>query len=136
MFLAAMPCSARQQRVYDYPARPIRIIVTSSPGTADDFFARALGEQLSEFYRQRVIIENRAGAGGLIGNVHLSRANADGHTLGMIGVTRLITALMHDEPPYRALADVVGVAHVASMRNARLNSSPARCDADPMPSEA
>src|SRR5688572_32808108 len=40
--------------------KPIRIIVTSSPGTADDFFARALGEQLGEFYRQRVIIENRA----------------------------------------------------------------------------
>jgi tripartite-type tricarboxylate transporter receptor subunit TctC len=116
--LLALPCEAGQMRTPDvYPVKPIRIIVTSSPGTADDFFARALGEQLGEFYRQRVIIENRAGAGGLIGNVHLSRANADGHTLGMIGVTRLITALMHDEPPYRALADVVGVAHVASITN-------------------
>lgn len=115
---AAGPCDARQRRTPDeYPVRPIRIIVTSSPGTADDFFARSLGERLGEFYRQRVIIENRAGAGGLIGNLYLSRANADGHTLGMIGVTRLITALMHDEPPYRALADVVGVAHVASITN-------------------
>ena len=115
---ASLPSDARAPKAQeDYPVRPIRIIVTSSPGTADDFFARALGEQLAEFYKQRVIIENRAGAGGLIGNMHLSRANADGHTLGMIGVTRLITALMHDEPPYRALADVVGVAHVASITN-------------------
>jgi tripartite-type tricarboxylate transporter receptor subunit TctC len=114
LLAAAAPCPAAP---VDYPSRPIRIIVTSSPGTADDYFARLLGEQLGAFYKQRVIIENRAGAGGLIGNLHLSRANADGHTLGMIGVTRLITALMHDEPPYRALADVVGVAHVASITN-------------------
>ena len=116
--MTSPPSDARSpQAKDDYPARPIRIIVTSSPGTADDFFARALGEQLAEFYQQQVIIDNRAGAGGLIGNLYLSRANADGHTLGMVGVTRLITALMHDEPPYRALADVVGVAHVASITN-------------------
>ena len=118
LIAAAIPASARQARAPDeYPVRPIRIIVTSSPGTADDFFARALAEQLGELYHQKIIIENRAGAGGLIGNMYLSRANADGHTLGMIGVTRLITALMHDEPPYRALADVAGVAHVASITN-------------------
>lgn len=114
----AAPCLARQSPANaDFPQRPIRIIVTSSPGTADDFFARVLGDQIGAFYKQRVIIDNRAGAGGLIGNLHVSRANPDGHTLGMIGVTRLITALMHDEPPYRALADVVGVAHVASITN-------------------
>jgi tripartite-type tricarboxylate transporter receptor subunit TctC len=100
-----------------YPVKPIRIITASSPGTAEDFFARALGEELSAFYRQRVFIENRSGAGGLIGNTLVSRANADGYTLGMVGVTRIITALMRDEPPYQALADVAGVAHVASITN-------------------
>jgi len=101
----------------EYPVRPIRIIVASSPGTADDFFARALGDELQAFYRQRVVIENRSGAGGLIGNALVSRANADGYTLGMVGVTRIITELLRDEPPYRALADIVGVAHVASITN-------------------
>ncbi len=111
-------CAAGQPRAPDeFPVKPIRIIVTSSPGTADDYFARVLGEQLGAFYRQRVIIDNRPGAGGLIGNVVVSRASGDGHTLGMVGVTRIITALMHDEPPYQALADVVGVAHVASITN-------------------
>ena len=47
----------------------------------------------------------------------VSRAGADGYTLGMVGVTRLITELVRDQPPYRALADVVGVAHVASITN-------------------
>jgi len=101
----------------DYPVRTIRIIVASSPGAADDFFARVVGDGLKATYGQRVVVENRSGAGGLIGNRLVSRAHADGYTLGMIGVTRLITALMHDAAPYRALGDIVGVAHVASITN-------------------
>ena len=101
----------------EYPVRSIRIVVASSPGSADDFFARTLAGQLEAFYRQRIVIENRSGAGGLIGNTVVSRANADGYTLGMIGVTRIITELLREEPPYRALADIVGVAHVASITN-------------------
>lgn len=116
MLLAAAPCLAKQS-AKAYPVKPIRIITASSPGTAEDFFARALGDELGRFYRTRVIIENRSGAGGLIGNNLLSRANADGHTLGMISVTRIITALVRDEQTYRALDDVIGVAHVASVTN-------------------
>jgi tripartite-type tricarboxylate transporter receptor subunit TctC len=101
----------------DYPVRPIRIVVASSPGTADDFFARSLARELEGFYGQRIIIDNRSGAGGLIGNTLVSRSAADGYTLGMVGVTRLISELVRDEPPYRALADIVGVAHVASITN-------------------
>jgi tripartite-type tricarboxylate transporter receptor subunit TctC len=118
LFLEAAPCGARQSTAHiAYPVKPIRIVVASSPGAADDFFARAVGDQLEAFYGQRVVIDNRPGAGGLIGNTIVSRANADGHTLGMVGVTRLITELVRDPPPYRALADVVGVAHVASITN-------------------
>ena len=101
----------------DFPVKPIRIIVASSPGAAEDFFARALGEELEGFYRQRIVIENRAGAGGLIGNAVLSRANADGYTLGMVGVTRIVTELVREQAPYRALADIAAVAHVASITN-------------------
>ena len=117
-FLGAGPCIAKPSAALaDYPVKPIRIIVASSPGAADDFFARSLAGELEAFYRQRIVIENRSGAGGLIGNTVLSRANADGYTLGMIGVTRIITQLVRDPPPYRALADIVGVAHVASITN-------------------
>lgn len=101
----------------DYPQRAIRLIVADSPGSADEFFARLLGEQLERRYRLRVMIDTRAGAGGLIGNTLVSRASADGYTLGMVGVTRLVTALLREQPPYRALADVTGVAHVASITN-------------------
>jgi len=114
----AAPCFAQQPEAFaDYPVKPIRIIVASSPGTASDIFARSLGEDLGEFYGKRVIVENRPGAGGLIGNTRVSKANADGYTLGMVDVTRVITELMRDPPPYRALADIVGVTHVASITN-------------------
>lgn len=114
---AALPIANVSSPFADYPVRPIRIIVASSPGTADDFFARALGGELERFYRQRVIVENRSGAGGLIGNALVSRAGADGYTLGMVSVTRIITELLREEPPYRALADIAAVAHVASITN-------------------
>jgi tripartite-type tricarboxylate transporter receptor subunit TctC len=115
-FLDAAPCVAQQSAApVVYPVKPIRIIVAVSPGAADDFFARAIGDELEAFYGQRVVIDNRAGAGGLIGNTLVSKANADGYTLGMVGVTRLITEILRDPPPYRALADIVGVAHVASI---------------------
>jgi tripartite-type tricarboxylate transporter receptor subunit TctC len=101
----------------EYPTKAIRIVVASSVGAADDFFARLLADELAKWYRRRVLVENRPGAGGLIGNMRVSRANADGYTLGMVGVTRLITELMREQAPYRALADIVGVAHVASITN-------------------
>ena len=101
----------------DYPLRPIRIIVAGSPGSADEFFARILAEPLEAAYGERLVIDPRPGAGGLIGNMLVSRASSDGYTLGMVGVTRLITALMREQPPYRALADISAVVHVASITN-------------------
>jgi len=116
--LGAAPCPAAETVAFAaYPVKPIRIIVAYPPGAADDFFARSLADDLEAFYRQRVVVENRTGAGGLIGNMLVSRASADGYTLGMVGVTRLITEIMREPPPYRALADIVGVAHVASITN-------------------
>ena len=109
--------SARSAATSDYPLRPIRIIVAGSPGSADEFFARILAEPLEAAYGERLVIDPRPGAGGLIGNMLVSRASSDGYTLGMVGVTRLITALMREQPPYRALADISAVVHVASITN-------------------
>lgn len=124
--MLAVPVVAVAQRseaLAAYPVKSIRIIVASSPGTAGDLFARSLGKELSRFYGQNIVVENRMGAGGLIGNTVMSRAGADGYTLGMIGVTRLITELVRAKAPYRALADVVGVAHVASVTNVLIVSN-------------
>jgi tripartite-type tricarboxylate transporter receptor subunit TctC len=116
--LLAVTCHARPAASHaDFPLRTIRIIVAASPGAADDFFARALAAELEILYGRRLIVDNRPGAGGLIGNRLVSRGHADGHTLGMVSVTRLVNELVHADVRYRALADIAAVAQVASITN-------------------
>ena len=115
--LAALVLFPSASRAQSYPDRPVRIIIAFSPAGAIDVLGRLIADKLSAMWGQQVIVENRPGAGGLIGNMHVSKANADGHTLGMVDVTRIITELMRDPPPYRALADIIGVTHVASITN-------------------
>ena len=98
-----------------YPRKPVRMIVASSTGTSSDLFARVLGQQLAERYGQQIVVDNRPGAGGLIGNTIVSRANPDGYTLGMIGATRLVSALLREQPPYHPVADIAGVMQVATI---------------------
>lgn len=117
LVLVAAGGAAQSAAPADYPLRPIRMIVAAAPGSADDFFARVIGDALAAQYGERVVIDPRPGAGGLIGNQLMSQAGADGYTLGMVGVTRLINALMREQPPYRALGDITAVAHVASITN-------------------
>ena len=65
----------------DFPARPVKLIAGSAPGGAGDVVARALGEALSSLWKQSVVIENRAGAGGAIAIKSLLDAPGDGYTL-------------------------------------------------------
>ncbi len=116
MLGAARVC-AQSSSLVPYPVKSIRMIVASSPGTASDVFARVLADELAAVYKQTIVVDNRAGAGGMIGNALISRATPDGYTLGMIGVTRITSELIRDKPPYRAVDDIVGVAHVASITN-------------------
>ena len=67
-----------------YPSRPVTMIVPAPPGGGTDVFARILGELAEATLKQKVVIENRAGAGGSLGVTQIAAANADGHTLGFI----------------------------------------------------
>src|SRR5688572_8833187 len=66
-----------------YPSRPMRMIVTSQAGSAPDVLARILGQRLGEAFGQQVVVDNRAGAGGVIGYEIASRALPDGYTTVM-----------------------------------------------------
>src|SRR5512139_2067366 len=66
-----------------YPTKPIRIIVPFAPGGGADILARLLGPKLTESWGQRVIVDNRAGAGGIVGTEMTAKAPADGYTLTM-----------------------------------------------------
>jgi tripartite-type tricarboxylate transporter receptor subunit TctC len=100
-----------------YPNKPIRMVVPFPPGSASDFLARSVGQKLNELYGQQVVIDNRAGAGGIVGSTLISKGVPDGYTLGMIGQPHLVNALLQKKPPYRALEDIVAISEVASLPN-------------------
>ena len=64
-----------------YPVKPIRIIAAQTAGGGTDLFARMLGQKMTEAWKQTVVVENRPGAGGTIGNEVTAKAAPDGYTL-------------------------------------------------------
>lgn len=74
--MGALPVNAEQ-----YPSKPVRIIVSFSPGGATDVVARKLAQKFQETYKQTFLVENRPGAGGALGTTLASKAKADGYTL-------------------------------------------------------
>lgn len=112
---AAVSFSAMAQN--KYPEKPIRMIVPFPPGSASDFLARTVGQKLNEQYGQQVVIDNRPGAGGVVGSTMITKAVPDGYTLGLIGQPYLINAILQKDAPYRALEDVATIAQVAALAN-------------------
>ncbi len=88
---AACTCAHAQTPPPGYPARPIRIIVGSAPGGGADIMARAVGTQLTERWGRAVVVDNRAGGGGVIAMELLAQAPPDGYTL-FGGASLIITA--------------------------------------------
>ena len=64
-----------------YPVKPVRIVVGFAPGGATDLLGRVLAQNLSDIWKQSVVVENRGGAAGTIGADVVAKASADGHTL-------------------------------------------------------
>jgi tripartite-type tricarboxylate transporter receptor subunit TctC len=101
-----------------YPLRPVRVIVPLPPGTATDFIARTLSVPLTDAYKQQIVVDNRPGAGGLIGSGLAAKATPDGYTLVMIAPPHTMAALLNANPPYHPVKDftpVVGIALVPNL---------------------
>ncbi len=100
-----------------YPVKPIRMVVPFPPGAASDFLARAIGQKLNELYGQQIVIDNRPGAGGLVGRTIVATAVPDGYTVTLVGQPHLVNTLIHKAPGYRPFDDFTSVTEVASMPN-------------------
>jgi tripartite-type tricarboxylate transporter receptor subunit TctC len=98
----------------DYPNKPIRIIVSFGPGGGADIVGRILGQALQERLGQPVVIENKPGAAGTLGNEAVARADKDGYTLGIMTAGQIIAATVNKSIRYDTLTAFDPVAQVAS----------------------
>jgi len=100
-----------------FPARPVRLVVPSAPGGGADITARIISPRLSELLGQQVVVENRAGAGTMIGSETVARAAPDGYTL-LLGISTLaINPAMVRKVPYDALKDFATISQIVSLPN-------------------
>ena len=100
-----------------YPAKPVRMIVPSSAGGGSDIIARIIAPKLGERLGQQIVVENRAGAGTMIGSEAVARAAPDGYTL-LLGVSTLATnPAIYKKVSYNALTDLAPITLVLSAPN-------------------
>lgn len=98
-----------------YPDRPIKLIVPYQPGGGVDTVARVIAPRLSEAFKQPVVIENRAGAGGVVGMLAMTRSNPDGYTFAMSAMGMAIVPWTTRSMPFDPTRALAPVAQVVSM---------------------
>ncbi len=99
----------------DYPSKPVKIIVPSAPGGGTDIAARVLAQALSQSMGQQFYIENRPGAGNMIGIEAAARSAPDGYTLLMTGSTLTINHLTYKKVLFDAVRDFAPISNVVSL---------------------
>src|SRR5918999_6160894 len=94
----------------DYPTRTIRLIVPLTTGAGADIAARIIAQRMNEHWKLPVIVENRPGAGGLIGTATVVKAEGDGHTLLVQSSSHSANPAIYKNLPYDPQKDLVDVA--------------------------
>ncbi|UUX94582.1 tripartite tricarboxylate transporter substrate binding protein [Aquabacterium sp. J223] len=122
--LAAVPAGSFA-RAQTWPAKPVRVVVAFTPGSATDTLARTLGERLAAAFGQPVVVENRPGGGGTLAAAMVARTEPDGHTLLVTSSSHTVTPATHGNLPYNVQADFAGITPLANLPNL-LVVSPAR----------
>ena len=98
----------------DYPNRPVKLIVTYTPGGGADTTGRVFAERLADLWKQQVVVENRPGAGGSIGAELVHRASPDGYTLLLATNTHIINDVVYSKLSFNFTRDFVNLAVVTS----------------------
>jgi len=110
----AFATAAFGQGAKNYPDKPVRVVVGYSPGGLPDTIGRLVGQKLSERWGQQFVVENRAGANGILGAEYVAKAAPDGYTLLMTdNSTHAIVPFLFAKLPYDADRDLVPVALAA-----------------------
>src|ERR1700754_2597847 len=113
--LAALSLSSAPAAAQNFPTRTVKLIVPQTPGGATDAFARKLGQFLSEKWGQPVVIENRAGAGGVVGTDVVAKSAPDGYTLLVTYAgSQAISPALYPKIPFDSVKDFQTIATLAS----------------------
>jgi tripartite-type tricarboxylate transporter receptor subunit TctC len=100
-----------------YPNKPGHLILPFGPGGSTDVVARIFAQRFSEIWGQPLVVDNRAGAGGIVGTEIGARAPTDGHTILTYGINQAITAGLYTKLPYDHLRDFTVISLYATMPN-------------------
>ncbi len=115
--LALAPLVLHAQAAQTFPARPIRLVVPYAPGGTTDFAARILGAKLSETLGQTVVVDNRPGAGSIIGSDVVAKAVPDGYTLLMVDTGFSVTPALYAKLPFDVVKDFTPVTEAMRVAN-------------------
>ncbi|MBN8478044.1 MAG: tripartite tricarboxylate transporter substrate binding protein [Burkholderiales bacterium] len=107
---AAAPASAQGA----FPSKPVTIVAAFPPGGTVDLLARVLGPKLADEWKQPVVVENKAGASGVVGSQFVQRAAPDGHVLMVIPITHVTNSSLMKSVPFDPIRDFTAVTLLAS----------------------
>jgi tripartite-type tricarboxylate transporter receptor subunit TctC len=121
VLLCGLPASAQAQA---WPTKPVRVVVTLSPGSTSDILARVVAEQMSKSLGQAFVVENRPGAGGNIAGDYVAHQSADGYTIMLASISSHgINPALYAKMPYDALKDFTPIIALASSPNVLITSN-------------
>lgn len=115
-----------------YPVKSIRLVVSFPPGGADDAHGRLLAEKLGELLGRQIVVDNRPGAGGVIGQDTVAKAAPDGYTLLIAGSSIVIKPSFYPKIPYDLMRDLAPVSQIVSTRQDRRNQGGVERDRPPL----
>ncbi len=96
-----------------FPSRPVRLMVPFPPGGATDIVGRLVAAKMQDVWGQPVVIENKPGAGTVVGTEYVAKSAPDGTTLGMVVTAYVINPSLRSDLPYNTLKDLTGVTQVS-----------------------
>lgn len=110
--LLALPAALAQvtAQAQSFPSRPLKIVAPFTPGGSTDNLSRLLAQKLSEAYKQSVVVENRPGAGGVVGSDQVAKSAPDGYTLLLSSLASQVIAPVVQKTPYDGLRDFTHIA--------------------------
>jgi len=117
LFIGLTGVLAGRVHAQPYPDRPIRMIVPFAPGGTVDIVARIVGAKIADITGGRVVVDNRGGAGGIVGTGVVARSPGDGYTLLMHSAAITYDPTLHDKLPYDTLNDLAPVAMIGATPN-------------------